>query len=92
MPKPETLAWLQQSAALDGSATSRTLLEILERLERLERLTAATDMEPVDDQQTLHSIALKMVDTLERLNVLPEILDTIRRAITEPSPAGGERQ
>ena len=85
MPKPETLAWLQQSAALDGSATSRTLLEVLERLERLE---AAADVEPVDDRQTLHSIALKMVDGLERQgNVLPEILDTIRRAIQEPMEA-----
>lgn len=66
------------------TTTSRTLLEILERLERLERLTAAADVEPVDEQQTLHSIALKMVDSLEQFNVLPEIIDTLRRAIREP--------
>ena len=84
MPKPETIAWLQQSAALDGSATSRTLLEVLERLERLE--AAKPLIKPIDDQQTLHSIALKMLDTLEQLNVLPEILDTLRRAISAPAP------
>ena len=85
MPKPETIAWLRQSAALDGSATSQTLLEVLERLERLE--AAKSTSGSIDDQQTLHSIALKMVNTLERQgNVLPEILDTIRRAIKEPSP------
>ena len=38
MPEPETIAWLQQSAALDGSATSRTLLEVLERLDGLTSL------------------------------------------------------
>jgi hypothetical protein len=39
--------------------------------------------EPADDE-TLHTVALGMVDTLTRLGVLPEILDTIRRAIREP--------
>jgi len=37
-----------------------------------------------DEPQTLHTIALKMVNTLEQLGVLPEILDTLRRAIREP--------
>ena len=39
---------------------------------------------PADEAKTLHTIALRMVDTLEQLNVLPEILDTLRRAIREP--------
>lgn len=38
MPKPETIAWLRQSAAMDGSVTSQTLLEVLERLDGLASL------------------------------------------------------
>jgi hypothetical protein len=34
--------------------------------------------------QTLHSIALGMVGTLRQIDVLPEICDTIERAIREP--------
>jgi len=47
--------------------------------------SAAEAGEPAGDApQTLHSVALQMVDTLARLGVLPEILDTLRRAIREP--------
>jgi len=42
------------------------------------------DCEDDDEPQTLHTIALKMVDTLEQMHLLPEILDTLRRAIREP--------
>jgi hypothetical protein len=35
--QPQTLAWLRQSAVLDGSAVSQTLLNLLERVEALER-------------------------------------------------------
>jgi hypothetical protein len=60
--------------------------------ERMEAFTArpapcsATEAgEPADDEpQTLHSIALKMVDTLASLGVIPEIRSTLRRAILEP--------
>jgi hypothetical protein len=45
-----------------------------------EESSAAQD----DDPQTLHTVALGMVDSLERLQVLTEILDTLRRAIQEP--------
>lgn len=39
------------------------------------------------DAQTLHTVALGMVDTLEHgVGVLPEICDTLRRAIREPMP------
>ena len=34
---PETLAWLRQSAAVDGAAYSQVLLHLLERVEVLER-------------------------------------------------------
>jgi hypothetical protein len=38
-----------------------------------------------DAPQSLHSVALDMVDSLGRsFNLLPEILDTLRRAIREP--------
>jgi hypothetical protein len=44
----------------------------------------APEHEPVDPQ-TLHSVALGHVDSLGRsFNLLPEILDTLRRAIREP--------
>jgi hypothetical protein len=47
---------------------------------------ATPEPEPVDFRpQTLHGIALDMVDSLGRsFNLLPEILDTLRRAIREP--------
>jgi len=34
---PETLAWLHQSAAVDGATYSQVLLHLLERVEALER-------------------------------------------------------
>jgi hypothetical protein len=44
---------------------------------------------PNDTPETLHDVALKMVDTLDSLGILPEITDTLRRAIRAPmvSPA-----
>jgi len=53
------------------------------RQDKLDRLIEQ-DSEDDDEPQTLHTIALRMVDTLEQLRVLPEILDTLRRAIREP--------
>jgi hypothetical protein len=35
-PPPETLAWLRQSAAVDGAAYSQVLLHLLDRVEALE--------------------------------------------------------
>jgi hypothetical protein len=50
----------------------------------LDDSTPEPDPEP-SDFQTLHGIALGMVDSLGRsFHVLPEILDTLRRAIREP--------
>jgi hypothetical protein len=34
--------------------------------------------------ETLHTVALKMVDTLDTMGFLPEITSTLRRAIREP--------
>jgi hypothetical protein len=36
-PPPETLAWLRQTAAVDGAAYSQVLLHLLERVEALEQ-------------------------------------------------------
>ena len=36
-PPPETLAWLRQSAAVDGAAYSQVLLHLLDRVESLEK-------------------------------------------------------
>ncbi len=55
--------------------------ELAGRVERLEQ--AQQQPEPAEEQ-TLHTIALRMVDTLANLDVLPEITETIRRAIREP--------
>jgi hypothetical protein len=91
---PDQLAWLRHAAAL-GQAEPQALLHLLGRVEALEaaalpqpdkidRLIALDQDEDEDDPQTLHTIALRMVDTLERMHLLPEILDTLRRAIREP--------
>jgi hypothetical protein len=57
-------------------------MELRARVERLEQ-AQQPEPEPADGQ-TLHTVALRMVDTLANLDVLPEITDTIRRAIREP--------
>ncbi len=57
------------------------LLDLHYRVERLEQ--AQQQPEPADEQ-TLHTVALGMVDTLANMDVLPEIIETIRRAIREP--------
>ena len=98
MPLPdETIAWLHQAARL-GQAGALADLDALARLDALEarvqqleqqliagavELAAEAD-EPDDEPQTLHSVALGMVDSLAFHEVLPEILDTLRRAIREP--------
>ena len=87
----DTLAWLRQAAAA-GQADAKVMLELLRRVGALERrpIAGAVELadepeEPAEDEpQTLHSVALQMVNTLAQLGVLPEILDTLRRAIREP--------
>ncbi len=77
--------------AKDDYPYADCLMELRARVERLEQ--AQQQPEPGDDQ-TLHTVALRMVDTLANLDVLPEITNTIRRAIREPmqpapsAPAG----
>ena len=85
---PETLEWLRH-AARRGQAYSLAHLDHVERMDALEARVALLEHveadEPADDEpQTLHSIALKMVDTLASLGVIPEIRSTLRRAILEP--------
>jgi hypothetical protein len=72
-----------------------TIRELRDRVAALEASAAAAiepPAEPPDAPQTLHTVALAMVDTLEWSfpGVLPQIVDTIRRAIREPMVATGE--
>jgi hypothetical protein len=85
----------QQEGAYIIVPVWRTIRELRDRVAALEASAAAAiepPAEPPDAPQTLHTVALAMVDILERLfpAVLPEILDTIRRAIREPMVATGE--
>ena len=82
----------------DGYYAMRCVLELRARVHALEQRPIAGDHEPApvaeessvavppdaEEPQTLHSVALQMVNTLAQLGVLPEILDTLRRAIREP--------
>jgi hypothetical protein len=93
----DTLAWLRQAAAA-GQADAQVMQELLRRVEALEQRPIAGDHElapatedssvtappDAEEPQTLHSVALRMVDTLERLGVLLEIRQTLKRAIREP--------
>jgi len=42
---PQTLAWLRQSAALDGAVVSQTLLNLLERVEALEKRSTCKELQ-----------------------------------------------
>lgn len=56
----------------------------LEPVPATEESSVAVPPDAEDEPQTLHSVALGMVDSLAFHEVLPEILDTLRRAIREP--------
>jgi len=100
MPLTEqTIAWLRQAARLE-QAGALADLDAIARLDALEARVASLEQRPIpgavdltaeadepddDAAQTLHTNALRIVDTtLAHLGVLPEILDTLRRAIREP--------
>jgi hypothetical protein len=81
--RPESWEALTQwAASRTDSPAADCILELRTRVERLEQ-AQQPEPEPADEQ-TLHTVALRMVDGLERLDVLPEIQDTIRQAIREP--------
>jgi len=80
--RPESWDTMKQWAARNVP-DSDCILELRARVERLEQAQQQPEPEPADNQ-TLHSVALRMVDTLANLGVLAEITDTIRRAIREP--------
>jgi hypothetical protein len=86
------------AASSDGFFFMRCFLELRARVHALEQRPIAGDHElapatedssvtappDAEEPQTLHSVALRMVDTLERLGVLLEIRQTLKRAIREP--------
>lgn len=78
----------QMSAAWPSALLGPCILELRARVEALEA-AQQQQLTPADDApQTLHTIALGMVDSLGRsFNLLPEICDTLRRAIREPMGA-----
>jgi hypothetical protein len=57
--------------------------EIERRLERLEQAQQQPEPEPEDDQ-TLHTVALRIVNELERFGLSTEFQEIMRRAIREP--------
>jgi hypothetical protein len=84
----ETIAWLHQAARLE-QAGALADLDAIARLDALEARVALLEPaeadEPDDEAQTLHTDALRIVDTtLALLGVIPEIRGTLRRAILEP--------
>jgi hypothetical protein len=87
MLSPETLEWLRQTAR-QGHSYSLAHFDAIARLDALEARVALLEHaeadEPDDEAQTLHSVALKMIDTLASLGVISEIRSTLRRAILEP--------
>ena len=74
-----------EGRAVDCQGGPACLLELRARVEALEAMQQPDAEAEVAAPQTLHSIALEMVDSLGRsFDVLPVILDTLRRAIREP--------
>jgi hypothetical protein len=53
------------------------------RVERLEQAQQQPEPEPADDQ-TLHTVALHMVNELDRFGLSTEFQEIMRRAIREP--------
>lgn len=93
----EALEQLHQAVVdLNEQFSLEPLVARIEALEAAQQLATTEESSAVqgDDHQSLHTVALGMVDTLERLGVLPEILDTLRRAIWAPmeQPAPGAAQ
>ena len=75
-----------EDRAVYSQGVPACLLELRARVEALEAMQEPeAEAAQVADPQTLHSVALQMVDSLGRsFGILPEILDTLRRAIREP--------
>jgi hypothetical protein len=83
----EELEQLHQAVVdLNERFSLEPLVARIEALEAAQQLATTVESSAVqdDDPPTLHAIALRMVDTLEQLGVLPEILSTLRRAIRQP--------
>jgi hypothetical protein len=82
---PETLEWLRHTAR-QGQSYSLAHLDHVERLDALEARVALLEQRSVPGAVELAAEADEPADdeAQTRLGVLPEILDTLRRAIREP--------
>ena len=82
---PAAACWAHRATAKDWAEAGACLLELRARVEALEAMQQPEAEAEVADPQSLHSIALLMVDSLGReFGILPEVIDTLRRAIREP--------
>ena len=80
-PPPETLAWLRQSAKLDGATTAQVLLHLLERVEALE----ARDKEDANCWALVRQSMHRLRERIEVLEQRP-IPGTVELATPTPSP------
>jgi len=88
---PETLAWLRQTAKLEGSVTAQVLLHLLERVEALEQRPTCADSAQVPptpeaapvatDNGLLRCYAQAIEDAVERGGSRDEATKAGRRAI-----------
>jgi len=90
--RPETLAWLRQSAALDGAVVSQTLLNLLERVEALEQqptVPTTPEAAPVATDEELRQIwegARHVEDALRTVYNLGRQHGATRPPAHQPSP------
>jgi hypothetical protein len=76
---PETLAWLRQSAAVDGAAYTQVLLHLLERVEALEQRPIPGVVELAAPAPEAAPVATD--EELEALYWLPGTFTDSRRAL-----------
>jgi hypothetical protein len=80
---PETLAWLRQSAALDGAVVSQTLLHLLERVEALEDDV----IEQSYSSRFCNEAIVRRLETLEAAENLRQQNEDAELATPTPKPA-----
>jgi hypothetical protein len=86
---PETLAWLRQSAALDGAVVSQTLLNLLERVEALEKKHETQRLATLEWGEDVNRLMRWIDDHLKRIMALEQrpIPGTVELAAPTPEAA-----